>query len=231
VEEGAESSADASLYLILKEKKRRRAIRIGAAAASIAVLCIILGVIFWSTRTDDKNAKVTKKAMPQKGIDVGGQEVAGTLESILKVRATATPEAGFSDYSKAVNDALIELNALPQEAPRVEKLKAVMNYYQAAKELWVGIILLETTPLESVEEKVARSLYLLDFLDRSTGTCRKELDKKDAAMCSSLAALQLWKQKGTYAVKDDRRRIKERLDPIRTELWAKGSAALDAYER
>jgi len=230
-EEGAESSADASLYLILKEKKKKRAMLIGGIAASAAVLCIILAIVFWLTRTDDKSSKLTKKAIPQQGTDLGSQDVARALDAILKVRSTATPDVGFSEYSKAVNDALIELNKLPQEAPRVEKLRDIANYYQAAKELWVGVILLDNTPLETLEEKVARALSVLDFLDRNSGACRKELDKKDAAMCSSLAAFHLWKQKGTYAAKDDRRRIRERLDPIRIELWARGTAALDAYER
>lgn len=229
-EETAESSSDASLYLRLKERKKR-AMLVGGVAASAAALCIIAALIFWLVRSDDKQTKVTKKAIPQKAADMASQDVAGALEAILKVRSSATPEVGFSQYSKAVNDAMIELNALPQDAPRVEKLKAIASYYQAAKELWVGLILIENTPLQTLEEKVAVSLSLLDLIDRNSGACKRDLDKKDAATCTSLAAFHLWKQRGTYASKDDRKRIKERLDPIRMELWTKAATALDAYER
>lgn len=230
-EEVTESSSDAGLYLRLKEKKKRTMF-IGGIAASAAVLCIVVvALIFWLVRSDDKQTKVTKKAIPQKAADLASQEVAGALEAILKVRMTATPDVGFSQYTKAVNDAMIELNALPKDTPRVEKLKAIASYYQAAKELWVGLILIENTPLQTIEEKVALSLSLLDLIDRNSGACKKDLDKKDAATCTSLAAFHLWKQRGTYASRDDRRRIKERLDPIRMELWSRAASALDAYER
>ncbi len=230
MEEATESSTDASLYLRLKEKKKK-AVLVGSIAACAAVLCIIVALAFWLIRSDDKQTKVTKKAIPQKAGDLASQEVSGALEAILKVRATATPDVGFSEYSKAVNDAMIELNALPQNAPRVEKLKAIANYYQAAKELWVGLILIDNTPLQTLEEKVAISLSLLDLIDRNSGACRSDLNKKDAVTCTSLAAFHLWKQKGTYAAKDDRKRIKERLEPIRMELWTRAASALDAYER
>jgi hypothetical protein len=229
-EEGLEASADAGLYLLRKEKKRKRML-VGGIAAGAFLVCLTVVFAFWMMGDGEKPGKVTQKREAKNIHDQDKADISNALQAVLKIQAIALPDVAFSEYNKQVNNALIELNALPTELPMAEGLRNAARYYQAAKDIWIGTILMDTTPLESLEESVASSLRLLNLVDPATGTCKRDLDKNNAALCSSLAAFHLWKQKGTYAAREDKGRIRERLDPIRLELWKKASEDLESYKR
>ncbi|NLI83270.1 MAG: hypothetical protein GX443_16520 [Deltaproteobacteria bacterium] len=226
---GVEATSDAALYL-MRKARRRKALFAGGVAGGVFVLVLVIALAFLIQGGSDKPAKLVKKIEKERAGGPDAVNISNALEAFFKVRATAVPAATFSDYSKDLNNAIIELNALPAESAKVEKLRIIGQHYQTAKDIWIGTILMESTPLATLEEKTLSALSLLNLIDPSTGNCKKELDKKDGPLCSSLAAFHVWKQKGTHAAKDDKARIRERLDPIRFELWKKASDLLDALE-
>lgn len=219
--------ADAATYLILKKKKRKRTVFLSAALSFALFLAIIGAMVFWLKGGKDKPTQATQKADSIRAGEPQNPDLSAVLDALSKVRGMTAGEVSFSDYTKAVNDAMIDLNALPQDASGIRKLRDISNYYQAAKDIWMNSILLDNTPLVNVEETTFHALTLLNLLDPNTKNCRKDLEKKEAALCGTLGVFNAWKQKGTYANKDDKRRIKERLDPIRHELWKKAAQLLD----
>lgn len=228
-EEGLEASADAGLSQLRIENKRKMML-MGGIFAGALMICTAIVFAFWMMGGEEKPGKAVQKRESKNTSGRDNVDVSNALEAVLRIRAIAVPDVAFSDYSKQVNNALIELNALPAELPMAEGLRNAAKYYQAARDIWIGTILLDNTPLESLEESVASSLRLLNLVDPVAGTCKKDLDEDNAALCSSLGTFHLWKQKGTYAAREDKGRIRERLDPIRFELWKKASENLDSYK-